>query len=107
MFSEACQGPEKLMAWYVLIRPCLYKYVILDFSDISLPKVRFQSVAEAIKECCDDIDDYLKEDTWVHCYLLDYMSWLMSCGLVDGAGDTNRAAADARTGHSRINDYHI
>jgi hypothetical protein len=33
MFSEACQGPEKLMAWYVLIRPCLYKYVILDFSD--------------------------------------------------------------------------
>jgi hypothetical protein len=36
MFSEACQGPEKLMAWYVLIRPCLYKYVILDFSDTKL-----------------------------------------------------------------------
>jgi hypothetical protein len=35
MFSEACQGPEKLMAWYVLIRPCLYKYVILDFSDMT------------------------------------------------------------------------
>jgi hypothetical protein len=40
---------------------------------LSLPKDRFQRVAEAIKECCDDIDNYLKEDTWVHFYLLDYM----------------------------------
>jgi len=40
---------------------------------LDLPKFRFQSVAEVIEECCEDIHDYLEEDTWVHRYLLDYL----------------------------------
>jgi len=31
----------------------------------------------------------------------------MSCGLGDGAGDTNRAEAEAKTGHSTTDEYHI
>ena len=40
---------------------------------LNLPKVRFQTVAEVIEECCEDIHNYLEEDTWVHRYLLDYL----------------------------------
>jgi hypothetical protein len=39
----------------------------------NMPKVRFQSVADAVKECCDNIDNYLQEYNLVHPHRLDYL----------------------------------
>jgi hypothetical protein len=40
---------------------------------LSLPKIRYISVAEAVQECCDDIDNYLQEYALVRPHLLDYL----------------------------------